>query len=352
MKIIHCADVHLGSKLTSKFPKRIADERRMEVRNSFRRMVEFARAQGVKVILLAGDVFDSDKPYKKDKDFFFSVVENNPDVDFLYLRGNHDGDGESKDLPNLKTFGNEWTYYTYGDTVFAGVEISAQNASSIYSTLNLSADKKNVVLLHGQVGDTSGKDKVNRIKLREKNVDYLALGHIHSYGSERLDKRGVYAYCGCLEGRGFDETGVKGFVLLSVGEMVSHTFVPFSQSPIERVELDVSGVDDAYAAYLLAKRQITFSRDTVYRVELTGEVDANGVSLAPDLQKHLQDECAFVDVKDCTKKKLDWSAYENDVSLKGEFARTVYASADFTEEEKAQIVAYGLRALAGGEIEE
>lgn len=33
-------------------------------------MVEKGRAAGANVIVLAGDVFDSDRPLKKDKDFF------------------------------------------------------------------------------------------------------------------------------------------------------------------------------------------------------------------------------------------------------------------------------------------
>ena len=51
-----------------------------------------------------------------------------------------------------------------------------------------------------------------------KNIDYLALGHIHKYKQAELDQRGVYCYSGCLEGRGFDECGEKGFVLLDIDE--------------------------------------------------------------------------------------------------------------------------------------
>ena len=40
-----------------------------------------------------------------------------------------------------------------------------------------------------------------------------------------------------------------------------------------------------------------------------------------------------------------------DESLKGEFVRIVRAAEDLSEEDKAQIVQYGIRALAGEEIE-
>ena len=63
MKIIHSADIHLGAPING-FPKTVSDERKREVRNTFLRMVDFARQQGVKVIMLSGDVFDRDKPFK------------------------------------------------------------------------------------------------------------------------------------------------------------------------------------------------------------------------------------------------------------------------------------------------
>ena len=38
LKLIHCADVHLGSKMEAKLPKEKAEERRGEVRKTFHRM--------------------------------------------------------------------------------------------------------------------------------------------------------------------------------------------------------------------------------------------------------------------------------------------------------------------------
>ena len=40
MKMIHCADIHLGSKMEAKLPKEKADERKAEVRASFEKMVQ------------------------------------------------------------------------------------------------------------------------------------------------------------------------------------------------------------------------------------------------------------------------------------------------------------------------
>ena len=74
-------------------------------------------------------------------------------------------------------------------------------------------------MLHGQLSTAKAKDKTEVIPLRDmKNryIDYLALGHLHDYQSGKLDTRGTWCYSGCLQGRGFDECGEKGYVLLEV----------------------------------------------------------------------------------------------------------------------------------------
>ena len=345
MKIIHCADIHLGAPINS-FPDEVSKERKREVRNTFIRMVQFAQEKGVKVIMLSGDVFDRDKPYKKDVEVFYDIVENNPEIDFLYLRGNHDQEGESIALSNLKTFSAAWQSYAYGDVVISGIEIGTENNVSMYSTLALNEKQKNIVMLHGQIGGD-----INLTRLRDKGIDYLALGHIHQYEEGALDNRGRYAYSGCLEGRGFDETGVKGFVLLDVEDKLSYTFIPFSLRSIEKVELDVSGLQAGSEMVRLARAQIPFKKENIYRIELVGEVDADVDSFAEDVQKYLETDCAYVSVKDKTTKKMDYTIYEGDNSLKGEFVRTVRERTDYTEEEKAQIIAFGLKALAGREVD-
>ena len=83
MKIIHTADIHLGSRMDSRFSKEIADERKAELRNTFKRLVEYAKENDVSVIMLCGDVFDSDRPFKKDKDFFYGVITANHDIEQL-----------------------------------------------------------------------------------------------------------------------------------------------------------------------------------------------------------------------------------------------------------------------------
>ena len=284
MKIIHCADVHLGSKIDNSFPREISAKRKEAVRNTFKRLVSYAKSNAIKTILLSGDVFDSDNPFKKDKDFFFSVVENNPDIDFFYLRGNHDINGERGGYENLKTFSDSWTKYDLGGVTICGIEMTGENCTSLYSTLDLEKGGCNIVMLHGQVATSAGKDRINLSKLKDKNIDYLALGHVHEHRTGELDSRGEWAYSGCLEGRGFDETGEKGFIELDAenGKITSR-FIPFAENVIIEQPVDITGVKDAYAASLKVKEEVAPDRKNVYRILLTGEVDYTVDDLVSDV---------------------------------------------------------------------
>lgn len=353
MKIIHCADVHLGSKMESKLPPAKAKERQGEVRAAFGKMVKYAHDNGVSAILLAGDVFDSDRPLKKDKEYFYGVVKSYPEIDFLYLRGNHDGEEgyAERDLKNLKTFGGEWTVYSYGNLDVYGIETADDNARSLYSALRTDADKLNIVMLHGQIADGEGKDRINLARLRNKNIDYLALGHVHSHSTGRLDARGVYSYSGCLEGRGFDEPGQKGFVLIDVTDKLEATFIPQSIRRIEQVYADVSSATDMFSASVAARAAIKCDKRDLVRLILTGEIAFDNESLAAELERELAGDYYFVSVKDRTVRKFDVAALAADKSLKGEFIRTVLADTQYDDGQKSRIIAAGLKALAGREVD-
>lgn len=352
MKFLHCADIHLGSKIQSKFPKEKSDERKSELRAAMSRMVEYAKRNDIKVIILAGDVFDSDRPLKKDKEFFYSVVKNNPEIDFLYLRGNHDTMESYTEygLENLKTFSDEWLSYDYGDVVITGIEINENNALSMYSSLNLKKDRKNIVVLHGQVGNTGGVCKIQLSKLRNKYIDYLALGHIHTFSTGKLDERGQYAYSGCLEGRGFDEVGQKGFIEIVAEDFLTFNFVPYCSRVFEEITVDLSDTDDAYTACQKVQSYIKCKPTDIVRVNLIGEVVFDAEGLDREIEKQLEHKFYLISVKNSACVRYDAAAVDGDVSLKGEFIRTVLQS-DYSEEDKNAIISCGLKALRGDEVE-
>ncbi len=355
MKILHCADLHLDSPMETHMTREQAATRNAEMLRSFRRMTEYASREGARLVLIAGDLFDGERVTRRTVEGVLDAVRATPEVDYLYVSGNHDDSTRAfagEDIPeNFKRFSDRWATFVYGDTAVSGVELTADNADGVYGQLPAQDHRVNIVMLHGQVGSASGADCVNLNSLRGRSIHYLALGHIHTYSCQRLDRDGVYCYPGCLEGRGFDECGEKGFVVLDTdARRAEPVFVPFASRQLHRVEVDVTGLatnSQVYQKMREAARGIS-ERDMVEFL-LTGGADPSARIAERYLHHLAEHDFFFVKVKDETKLALEPQDYENDVSLKGEFIRLVMAS-DADDEDKRAMIRAGLEALTGEEI--
>ena len=354
MKIIHCSDIHLDSKMEANLSSQQASERNAEVCATFSRMVGYAEENQVDAVLIAGDLFDTRRASARTAGFVLDRIRRAAQIDFHYLRGNHDEADPfaGLELPgNFKTFGDSWTSYDCGDVTIAGLELGRDNWAGMYGNLKLDPQRTNIVMLHGQVSTQPGEEMIALPQLRGKHIRYLALGHIHSYQKERLDAEGEYCYCGCLEGRGFDECGQKGFVLLDVqGGKVKSEFVPFASRTLHEVSVDITGLTtvsqilramEAAAEGIDANSLVKFTLVGSYTLETQKDLQF--------LRKSMEPLFWFVKIKDESRFKIEKETYEHDASLKGEFIRMVMAS-DKSEDEKAQIICCGIQALSGEEI--
>ena len=358
MKIIHCSDLHLDSKLEANLDKEKAKQRRDEILYSFQNMVNFANNNDVRIIIIAGDLFDKNKVSVKAKNIVRDTILANKNIDFIYLKGNHDEENFITDeLPgNLKLFNkNEWNSYKYENVVISGIEFGKKDSYEIYKSLMLNQSDFNIVVLHGQESNYENKkDKTEIINLRElknKNIDYLALGHIHKYKLEKLDNRGIYCYSGCLEGRGFDECGEKGFVLLNIENNKLETkFISNSIRTLEELEVDVSDTMTTTEVEQKINEKIEkILKQNLIKIILVGKVDINSERDIDYLLKKYNEEFYYVKIYDKTTLKINYLDYENDASLKGEFIRMILKE-NLTEEEKKEIIITGLKALAGEEL--
>ncbi len=350
MRIIHTGDIHLGSPFAVRLVKEKAELRRAEICSTFRRLVAFATAQGVRLILLAGDVFDGDFPSARDREFFYGVIKSAPQIDFLYLKGNHDLFEEEVELPNLKRFGREWRSYEYGSLTVSGIELCAQNCESFYSSLVLDKSKTNLLLLHGQISSMAGEGLICLNRLRGKGIDYLALGHLHSFRIDRLDERGVYAYCGCLEGRGYDEAGEKGFLFLEADRLVQASFLPFACRTVWEKEVDTGGVKSAVELLQKIRSEISVPKEDLLRLVLKGECDFETEGLQQIVEDAFRGSYFDFSVKNEAVRKVDISKYAGQVSLEGEFVRLVTTDKALTEEEKNEVLRMGLKVLSGERV--
>lgn len=360
MKIIHCSDLHLDSKMEANLTKEQARERKDEILITFKNMIEYAKKNKVEVIIIAGDLFDKNRVSAKAKNIVKDSILSNPDIDFLYLKGNHDVSSfiDETEIPNnLKLFSNEtWKEYTYGNVVITGIELTNQDNYHIYNSLILSKSNVNIVVMHGQESEYDSKDKtevINLNELKNKNINYLALGHIHSYKMEKLDRRGKYCYSGCLEGRGFDECGDKGFVLIDINkdDKIKTKFVKMAQRTLYEIEVDITGLKTTSEVEKKINADLkAIPKESLIKIILTGKVDIDSERDIKYLLKIYNEKYYFAKIYDKTSFAINYLDYEYDASLKGELIRLVLSQEDISDEEKKIIIETGIKALSGEEV--
>ena len=365
MKLIHLADVHLDAKMTAHLGPEKARERRSELLATFLRLVHYAAREGVQAVLIAGDLFDRRQISATARNAVLGAMEEQPQITFFYVTGNHERDGllaASAKLPsNLKLFGESWRTYEAGPVHITGADLSAANRRELFDSLVLDPARFNIVLLHGQVAAYAtdrGAEIIELSSLRNRSIDYLALGHLHTYREDVLPPRGIWCYPGCLEGRGFDECGEHGFVLLDIdteARTCERQFVPFARRRVIEIPVDVTGS--------LTTAQIASRIDTelggggeespsgdIWNIVLRGELDIACEINMELLRERFAQRCYALRLENATRLAVDSGAYEKDVSLKGEFVRLVSGDENLSDERKAEIIRCGILALRGEEL--
>ena len=373
MKIIHCSDLHLDADLRSRFDAESAADRRAELMNTFRRLCRQARELHARAVLICGDLFDTDAPSPSAVRAVEDLILTYSEILFFCLRGNHDSRSvlfRTREMPgNFRLFDSSWTVWELEsgseEQRSAGQRFAEQRKICIigkeagdgpFTPPPLDPSNVNIVMLHGQIREgmsASDPETVPLSALRGIGIDYLALGHLHSYRSFPLDQRGTAVYSGCLEGRGFDECGECGFVLLdtdtSSGRIRSR-FIPFASRSLYRVPCDVSGCVSDAEVYERISSALSSSpaqaRDLV-RLELTGNLE---YSCSPDpalIRAEWEDGYHYFDCVDNTVAVVHSEDFLCDATLKGEFVRIVSAAGGLDENERAAVLRCGLRALSG-----
>ncbi len=365
MKIIHCADVHLDSPMARLGDAEKKKTRRAELLKAFLDLVDYAKNEGISAVIIAGDLFDESKVSATAKNAVLGAMTKNPEIDFYYVKGNHDKTDfltVADEIPeNLHTFGEGWQTYDLGENVsLTGVELTAENSARIYSTLNLDPGRFNIVTLHGQESSAKARDNAQVVSvkdLKNKGIDYLALGHVHAYKSEKLDGRGTYCYPGCLESRGFDEVDEHGFVVLDIDTEKNAYAAEKICRPIRSahvIQVDVSDCENSVEILNETEKRLAeenFPETDMVKVELTGEIDFSCEKDDSFIEKQLEGRFFDFKLKDLTRFKVDYEKFKLDESLKGEFVRLASEEPGLTAEEKAEIIRIGIRALMGEEVE-
>ena len=189
-KVLHAADFHLDSAFRS-LPEEQARLRRQESRELPGRLVDWANDHGAQLMLLAGDLFDSDRLFSQTAQMLAQALARFRGT-VVIAPGNHDwlsaaspyrqpiwpenvriflGRGmERLPLPELQCT-------VYG-AAFTAPEEAESGLRGFYAQPDGSA---RIMVLHGDVGSREGRYRpIAPEEIASTGLDYLALGHVHA----------------------------------------------------------------------------------------------------------------------------------------------------------------------------
>lgn len=400
VRLIHTADLHLDSAFSSRFSKEEAEERRRNLLIAWNKLLQYGIERKVQAILISGDLFDSPVVSRSTMEIFLSSIRKNPEISFFYLRGNHDTRNTFRfrdDLPkNLFLFSKEGKKYRLKEKLvllgqeFYGTERRSEFPEESYGTesllelpeepeelveeellspssakdavqsiWNLKEEDCNILMLHGALREggpeVQNEQGISLKQLSRYPIHYLALGHIHKREEGKCGSL-YYIYPGCLQGRGFDEEGEKGFYYLEIEEEtkeIKAEFVPLKEGEFRIIPLFLSEEDGTLDAEEKIreslKKEGAEAKDSV-RIILKGEKRAEEERNLRYLEKQLEEEYAYIEIKEETKLKLRKEEFIHEKGLKGEFLRMVCESESLSEEEKEKLMILGIGLLQGEEL--
>ena len=368
MKLAQLSDIHLGSALQPVAGLTSA-QRRGRLLRTFEESIAFLAEQQVEVALLPGDLFDSNQVQPGTVKAVVQALERAPEIQFFIAPGNHD-----YLCPRSPYVYERWpdNVHIFREPTVTYVDVDSLNLR-VYGRAGLRYEPDSHVLegfraeetgrlklmvLHGLVAGGAAEDycPVTTAQIAASNLDYLALGHVHTAGGIQTAGRTSYAYSGVLEGRGFDETGEKGLLLgdLERGS-VSLRLVPRGRTRFEWVRADLTGctgMTDLLAC--LEQATAAVPDGAVLRITLNGtgafSLEFEPQALAGEFSQN--GRFAEVQIRDESLRLPDLEQLAAEQSLTGFFAKRMLERLE-TAEDRDQVLEacrLGLLALEGRSV--
>ena len=321
LTFIHSGDIHLGAPFRGlrALSRKWADRLVSAIPEAFDRVVESCLENQVDFLVLAGDIFDTDKPSYAHYRHFIKGVERLKDahIPVYIVAGNHDPFSNWHDyqdaLPeNVLFFPSDQAEYIVhrknGEPLafIAGRGFSNQPAGGdIARGITRAAAREAcgveapfaVGILHTGFWMDPFKAPCSETTLLSADMNYWALGHIHKkYLQPENDP--VIAYCGCAQGRDIKETGERGCFKVTLEEGVPNKveFIQTGSVEWEQLEIDVSecaGVDDILARCI----RVMFDTNTqveceemIARITFVGQTPLHDMLARPGLLEEMRSE--------------------------------------------------------------
>lgn len=347
VKIVHAADLHIDSPLMG-LPSEKAAIRRDERRQSFADIIKTAGKNKADLILLPGDIFESENVSDLSLNFLKECFAKVPDIKIFIAPGNHDCKSENSVYQSFDFGSNVHVFDTKAECITIpekNVRVYGIAFSERFETRHLmkelvapNKDMINIGVIHGMVGAECEYNPITTAELENSNMDYVALGHIHE--SHEILKAGntVYAYSGIHEGRHFDEMGECGYIAGEVGSGYTDLkFICSAKRQMKSIEIDISGCltyDD-----IISKAKMC--PDDIYKIVLKGKSESYFEEAV--LRERLSQLCFFCKIKDKTSVTTE----ETGGALRDGFKALLENKRDDTSK---LALKYGLRAIEGKEV--
>jgi len=356
VRVLHASDFHLDSAFAALSAEQ-ARLRRRESRALLERMANYVNQNDVQFVLLAGDLFDGAVTYRETLEALIETLGSMSARVFI-APGNHDFYALRSPYASLRWPENVHVFTSravecvtldeLGCAVYGAAFTDASQEESLLAGFTAPEDGRiHLMVLHAALSAAEARyDPITREEIAASGLDYLALGHTHAFDGVHRAGRTDYAYSGCPEGRGFDETGDKGVLCGTVEPGKSAMrFVPLARRRYEVLTVDVT---DASPAAALRRALPEDTERDLYRICLTGETDERGVDLAA-LHEAFAPDFFHLELRDETRMREDVWARAQEDSLRGLFLRELRARYDAApEDERREIeraARFGLAAL-------
>ena len=359
VKILHCADIHIGA--AESFLGARADSRRYETVLTFERIIDTAVNAGVDVVAVAGDLFDSNTADARLYRPVLEKIASVPDIKVLFAAGNHDPLLSSSPFLKNKNPGNLYVFPEH-DHCFTFDDIKLRAYGRSFGNVYMQGEQSfgitppddeyvNLMVLHGELtGDLSSQyNAVTAEFIKNSGMDYIALGHIHKRTEPQKSGNTYYAYCGCPEGQGFDETGEKGVYVGTVGKsLCALEFIPLAKRRHFHIKTDVTGL--ASQAEIVNKIAEDIKNtagsgweENLYKIELTGGVKEGADVNTAEIIARISEAVYYAKVKDSTVPALDMEQIASEISLKGLFVKNILSLIENASEDEKEELAAALR---------
>lgn len=296
MRIVHAADLHIDSPMRglAKYEGAPAATMRDATRRAMSNLVDLCRNERADLLLLVGDIFDTDwKDYSTGLFYQGELLRlREVGTRVVTVRGNHDA-------ANVVTRGLKPLEHVHDLSVgkpethvieALGVAVHGQSFGGRAEKDDLALhyptrvrDLLNIGLLHTSLDGRPGHEKYAPTTLevlKSKGYDYWALGHVHA--REVLCTDPWVVFPGNLQGRHARETGEKGATLITAenGRIVSVEARVLDAARWARADvvlLEEDTLDDALAKVRTAledERERAGDRTLAVRVSISGTAEA------------------------------------------------------------------------------